>query len=154
MACCLTAPSHYINQCWPNINKVQWHASEHNCTRNNSAPNHYNYLKNVLPKISFKSPRRQWVKRGAIDTKSLQSIWNGHNDPCTDAFSIWNISYKIWNSSKTLSESAIYITQMMILVDLLTWLQICIYTRALWSCSELGLLMYQMVHWYDAEDHI
>ena len=27
MACCLTAPSHYLNQCWLIINKVLWHSS-------------------------------------------------------------------------------------------------------------------------------
>ena len=27
MACCLTAPSHYLNQCWLIINKVWWHSS-------------------------------------------------------------------------------------------------------------------------------
>ena len=40
MACCLTAPSHYLNQCWLIISKVQWHSSENNCTRDSSAPNH------------------------------------------------------------------------------------------------------------------
>ena len=35
MACCLTAPSHYLNQCWLIISKVQWHSSEGNFTRNN-----------------------------------------------------------------------------------------------------------------------
>ena len=33
MACCLTAPSHYLNQCWLIINKVQWHSSEGNFVR-------------------------------------------------------------------------------------------------------------------------
>ena len=28
MACCLTSPSHYLNQCWLIISKVQWHPSE------------------------------------------------------------------------------------------------------------------------------
>ena len=28
MACCLTAPSHYLNQCWLIISKVLWHSSE------------------------------------------------------------------------------------------------------------------------------
>ena len=28
MACCLTAPSHYLNQCWLMISKVLWHSSE------------------------------------------------------------------------------------------------------------------------------
>ena len=27
MACCLTAPSHYLNQCWLVIIKGQWHSS-------------------------------------------------------------------------------------------------------------------------------
>ena len=30
MACCLMAPSHYLNQCWLIISKVQWHSSECN----------------------------------------------------------------------------------------------------------------------------
>ena len=28
MACCLTAPSHYLNQCWLIISKVLWHSPE------------------------------------------------------------------------------------------------------------------------------
>ena len=28
MACCLTAPSHYLNQCWLTFSKVQWHSAE------------------------------------------------------------------------------------------------------------------------------
>ena len=30
MVCCLTAPSHYLNQCWLIITKVQWCSSEGN----------------------------------------------------------------------------------------------------------------------------
>ena len=26
MACCRTAPTHYLNQCWPIISEVQWHS--------------------------------------------------------------------------------------------------------------------------------
>ena len=26
MACCLTAPSHHLNQCWPIISEVKWHS--------------------------------------------------------------------------------------------------------------------------------
>ena len=40
MACCLNAPSHYLNQCWLIIPKVQWLSSEGNLTRNTSAINH------------------------------------------------------------------------------------------------------------------
>ena len=41
---------------------VQRHSSEGNFTINTSAINHWNYLENYLSKISFKSPRGQWVK--------------------------------------------------------------------------------------------
>ena len=34
MACCLMAPSHYLNQCWLIINEVLWHSSEGNFTGN------------------------------------------------------------------------------------------------------------------------
>ena len=33
MACCLTAPSHHLNQCWLIISKIQLHSSEGNFTR-------------------------------------------------------------------------------------------------------------------------
>ena len=32
MACCLTAPSHYLNQCWFIISKIQLHSSDGNFT--------------------------------------------------------------------------------------------------------------------------
>ena len=40
MACCLTAPSHYLNQCWLIISKVLWHSSEGNFVRDTSATIH------------------------------------------------------------------------------------------------------------------
>ena len=40
MACCLTAPSHYLNQCWLTINFVQWHSYEGSFTRDTSAIDH------------------------------------------------------------------------------------------------------------------
>ena len=33
MACCLTAPSHYLNQCWLIISKVEWHSFKGKFTR-------------------------------------------------------------------------------------------------------------------------
>ena len=40
MACCLTAPCHYLNQCWLIINKVFWHSSEGNFVGDASATIH------------------------------------------------------------------------------------------------------------------
>ena len=34
VACCLTAPSHYLNQCWLMISDVLYHAPENNFTEN------------------------------------------------------------------------------------------------------------------------
>ena len=41
-ACCLMAPSHYLNQCWLIISKIQWHSFECNFTRGTSAISHWN----------------------------------------------------------------------------------------------------------------
>ena len=46
MACSLMAPSHYLNQCWLIISKVEWHSSKGKFTRDTSAINHWNYLEN------------------------------------------------------------------------------------------------------------
>ena len=40
MAHCLTAPSHYLNQCWLIISKAQYHSSEGNSTKDTSAIKH------------------------------------------------------------------------------------------------------------------
>ena len=40
MACCLTAPSHYLNQCWLIISEVQWHSYQGNFTRDVPTINH------------------------------------------------------------------------------------------------------------------
>ena len=42
IACCLTAPSHYLNQCWLIISKVWWHSSDGNITRDVSFMNDWN----------------------------------------------------------------------------------------------------------------
>ena len=39
MACCLTALSHYVNQCWLIINKIQLHPSDGNFTTDTSVIN-------------------------------------------------------------------------------------------------------------------
>ena len=61
MTCCLTAPSHYLNQCWLIISEVQWHSYWGNFTRDASTINHWNPFESYIFKISFKFPRGQWV---------------------------------------------------------------------------------------------
>ena len=36
MACCLTAPSHYLNKCWLIISEAKWHSFKCNSTRDTS----------------------------------------------------------------------------------------------------------------------
>ena len=61
MACCLMAPSHYLNQCWLIISEVQWHSYWGNSTRDASTIIHYDPFENQISKISFKFPRGRWV---------------------------------------------------------------------------------------------
>ena len=61
MACCLRAPSHYLNQCWLITSMVQWHFFKGYFIRNTSTINYENELEMHLSKIPFKSPRGQWV---------------------------------------------------------------------------------------------
>ena len=61
MTCCLTAPSHYLNQSWLIITYAQWDSSEGNFERDTSAINQSNEVENFFSKISF-SLGGQWVK--------------------------------------------------------------------------------------------
>ena len=62
MACCLTAPSHYLNQCWLIIRGVLWHTSESSFAGiAQGIDSGYEFEKDILKNI-FKSPRGQWVK--------------------------------------------------------------------------------------------
>ena len=59
MACCLAAPSHYLNQCWLIISEVLWHF-----LKAISQKMLYSWygLENCLFKMTATSPRGQWVK--------------------------------------------------------------------------------------------
>ena len=62
MACCLTAPSHCLNQCWLIISKVLWHSSEGIIMRRSEDTNQQNKIENYIFRIAFRSPKGQWVK--------------------------------------------------------------------------------------------
>ena len=65
MACCLTAPSHYLNQCWLIIRGVLWHTSESSFAGiAQGIDSGYEFEKDILKNI-FKSPRGQWVNSSA-----------------------------------------------------------------------------------------
>ena len=90
MACCQTAPSHYLNQCWVIISKVEWHSSKGKFTWDASAINHWNYLENQVPKISFKFPRGRWVNNILAHQNAAQWCQTGScSKTCLPALLIW-----------------------------------------------------------------
>ena len=61
MACCLTAPSHYPNQCWLFIIEVLWNSSESNFIVVTQTTIMYNKFENYAFEIIATSPWGQWV---------------------------------------------------------------------------------------------
>ena len=60
MACCLTTPSHYRNQCWPIIGVGLWHSLVIRFLGSVQDINLGDKIKNTLFKITATSPRGQW----------------------------------------------------------------------------------------------
>ena len=56
IACCLTAPSNYLNQCWLIISEVQWHSYQDNFTTDASTINHKNPFENFISKFQSNFP--------------------------------------------------------------------------------------------------
>ena len=59
MACCLTAPSHYLNQCWLNITGVLWHSLKGRNTGNAHKSYYYDRFENYT--LKFKATSHQEV---------------------------------------------------------------------------------------------
>ena len=62
MACCITVPSHYLNQCWLMISEALWHPPDSNFTEDNWDIHNWNRVWNLLISDCSRSPRGQWVK--------------------------------------------------------------------------------------------
>ena len=50
-SCCLTAPSHYLNQCWLLISEVLWHSHESNFTVSTQTTLLYYEFESILLKL-------------------------------------------------------------------------------------------------------
>ena len=70
MACCLAAPSHYLNQCWLVISKVSWHSPQCTTIKYLWDTNMYNKNKNYIFKLPSRSPRGQWFNDVNCSTTS------------------------------------------------------------------------------------
>ena len=76
MACCLTAPSHYLNQCWLIISDVLWYSPLSNLTVSARATILYNKFQKYIFKITATSPRDQWVIIVETDVKVVADSSN------------------------------------------------------------------------------
>ena len=74
MACCLMAPSHYLNQCWLIISKALWHSSEGNFTGDDSAINTKICLKITNLKLNQKLLGANELKLGVNYIPLIQRI--------------------------------------------------------------------------------
>ena len=75
MACCLMAPSHYLNQCWFIIGEVHW-ATFIWCWFQLRYLS-YQSLKlawKLLSEVLLKSPRGQWVKKKNMLMRPMMSV--------------------------------------------------------------------------------
>ena len=63
MACCLTASSHYLNQCWLIINGVLWYSPYNNFTSSAWDISSWYEFENYNFEIMATSPRGQWVNQ-------------------------------------------------------------------------------------------
>ena len=61
MACCLTAPSHYLNQCWLIIECVPWHSPVSNITKSAHEFNPSHAFRDYTTSFSG-----QWVNRWSL----------------------------------------------------------------------------------------
>ena len=82
MACCRTAPSHYLNLCWLIIGKVPWHSSDGIILRKPEDINQYKKNENYIFKIASRSPRGQWVTCNSLVGASNGESYPVHIRPC------------------------------------------------------------------------
>ena len=62
MTCCLTAPSHHLNQCWLIIREVLWHWAGCIIIRRFKESDQLNEIENCSFEMASRSPRGQWLK--------------------------------------------------------------------------------------------
>ena len=79
MACCITAPSHYLNQRCLIISKVYWHSYKGSFTRDTPAIDHWNQLENYSCKIYFESPTSQRVKMNKYHSNAPNCYQSSHD---------------------------------------------------------------------------
>ena len=105
MACCLTAPSHYLNQCWLIISKVEWYSSKGKFTRDTLAINYWNYLEIKYLKYHSNFPGANELRK-VINSMHLNlnpwwpylqppTLYSSHTTPTFGCFE--HVYWTFWN---------------------------------------------------------
>ena len=116
MACCLTAPSHYLNQCWLIICEVMWHSHESKFSA--QATNLWKEFENCTFKITATFLRGQWVKL----------FW-----PCN---TIWHLRI----GSSLVQLMACYLSSLTVDQQAITWNCWLITSAVLWHSPEVNFI--------------
>ena len=80
MACCLMAPSRYLNQCWIIINGLLWHPLKTNSTGISQVINLWNEFEKYTFEIIATSQRGHWINHTITATSPrvqwVNKTWN------------------------------------------------------------------------------
>ena len=93
MACCLMAPSLYLNQCWLIITKVLWHSSEGIIMRRPEDTIQQNKIENYIFRTTFRSPRSQRVCMASVCMLNSLATGRFTHDPLLAKFFTGNKTY-------------------------------------------------------------
>ena len=98
IVCCLTAISHYLNQCWLIIIRVLWHLPQDNFTRHCENIYPWYACENYNFNISAISLRNNWVNHSSA--KSIMYTESQSCHQCTQQYKVFrrhSTGYKIWH---------------------------------------------------------
>ena len=121
MACYLTAPSHYLNQCWLFINEVRWHSDESNFTASAQVTTLYYEFENYTFKITATASRGQFFKdlkwlvcnkqvsRAWISNCNLQYLWNVTTINALNTYIIPHINHVLERPNKATGKDRVEI---------------------------------------------
>ena len=146
MPCCLMVPNYYLTKCWLIINKIQWHSSESNFTRDTSAINHAISLKITNLKFQSNLPGDKELNiclppnKGELEFswKTLKYSLSSHG-PYADILKPYYIlSLKIYQTQQHSTFIYMYNTELCIDV----WMLFC--RIAIFWCNLIFILMIVM----------
>ena len=97
MACCITAPSHYLNRCWLIITEVLWHSPEGNYTGN--AQGIFPWYKSPDLRLHPQLPQQMSSWRYQSSSPSLSLEWcHNERDGVSNHWRLDSLSNRLFKS--------------------------------------------------------